>query len=101
MPVSEDQNTSFQKNRTMLRPNDPNEPIDEDKSQELHSKILSLISFLRDEADQHRHNIKQLKAMEGSLKEAFYYRDEVNNFLQSKKIPRTWSSDLNKYTMFQ
>lgn len=65
-----------------------------------HSKIAVLMDFLKKELDQHQNDLKQLKAMQSSLKGAFQYMHDVEEYLNSKKIPQTWSSDLNKNTTF-
>lgn len=74
--------------------------LKEDKEAAItHSKIAVLMDFLKKELDQHQNNLRQLKVMQSSLKDAFQYMHDVETYINSKELPQTWS-DLNKNTMF-
>jgi hypothetical protein len=71
-----------------------------DECDESYTRISQLLQFLNKHVEEEKHNKKQLQILDDQLKDMYIYQTNVNDFSRLRKLPKTWSKDLNKYTMF-
>jgi hypothetical protein len=73
------------------------------KNETTYQMLIDLVQFLKDNVEKNRYNQKQLQVISDCMKEGYKYKNSIQKYEYEKRntIPRSWSSDLDKYLFFQ